>query len=149
MDKTPRNLWIDCLRGVSILSVLATHGLIPIATLLPFPEKYAISLVGNGYYGVAIFFVVSGFLITSNTLRRYGQLSAVDFGQFYAMRAARIMPLLLLFLAAMLALALLRIGGFIPPSWGLAFSGVYSALTFQYHLFYISVGNVGELQAWS
>jgi peptidoglycan/LPS O-acetylase OafA/YrhL len=42
------------------------------------PEQIISSLVWNGQRGVQIFFAVSGFLITSTTLRRWGMLKAVN-----------------------------------------------------------------------
>jgi hypothetical protein len=65
-----RNLLIDCLRGFSILIVVGTHG----------------ALTAQGYFGVSIFFVISGFLITRNTLKRYGDLSRTHIFKFYRMR---------------------------------------------------------------
>ena len=35
------------------------------------------ALFNNGYYAVKVFFVISGFLITTNILRRWGSLSLV------------------------------------------------------------------------
>lgn len=46
-----------------------------------------------------MFFVVSGYLITSNAVRRWGSLAHVHVGTFYGQRAARILPCLLLLLA--------------------------------------------------
>jgi peptidoglycan/LPS O-acetylase OafA/YrhL len=53
----------------------------------------------NGSYGVTLFFVVSGFVITRTVLRRHPDLRGVDLRAFYARRAGRILPLLLLVLA--------------------------------------------------
>jgi len=52
------------------------------------------TLFWNGYYGVRMFFVISGFLITSWSLKRWGRLSQLNLRQFYRMRFARIMPCL-------------------------------------------------------
>jgi peptidoglycan/LPS O-acetylase OafA/YrhL len=51
-------------------------------------------LFWNGYYGVRMFFVISGFLITTWSLKRWGSLSQLDRRQFYLMRFARIVPCL-------------------------------------------------------
>jgi len=53
----------------------------------------------NGNYGVTMFFVVSGYLITSNTERRWAGLANVSARAFYTLRVARILPCLLLLLA--------------------------------------------------
>ena len=106
-----RDYRIDLLRGLSILSVLLLHfhfayNLIksPIGRVLP--EPYLVNLVRNGNYGVTVFFVISGYLITSTSLRRFGSFSGVSARVFYAFRFARIFPCLLLVLAIITALAM-------------------------------------------
>jgi hypothetical protein len=54
------------------------------------PEQLVDSLVRNGQCGVQIFFAVSGFLITSTALRRWGSLFRVSIRDFYLLRFARI-----------------------------------------------------------
>ena len=78
---------IDGLRAVAVLSVLCFHA---------FPEW-----LPGGFTGVDIFFVISGFLITTIILRNVstGQFSYRD---FYARRIKRIFPALVLVLAATL-----------------------------------------------
>lgn len=68
------------------------------------PDQLLHSLVRSGQFGVQMFFAVSGFLITSTTLRRWGSLSKVNPGDFYLLRIARIAPLLLLLLAVLSAI---------------------------------------------
>jgi peptidoglycan/LPS O-acetylase OafA/YrhL len=102
----------------------------------------------NGYYGVVIFFTISGFLIMGNTLRRYGEPAAVDFREFYLMRAARILPPLLLFTAVALALGYLSIKPFRVPDTALLNSAAFAALTFQYNSYYLTVANVPGMIHW-
>ncbi|WP_445288928.1 acyltransferase family protein [Variovorax atrisoli] len=79
---------IDGLRAIAVGSVLAYHA---------FP-----SLLPGGFIGVDIFFVISGFLITTILLQ---SLAAGDFSyrDFYARRIRRIFPALVLVLLATLA----------------------------------------------
>ncbi|MDN7352927.1 acyltransferase family protein [Acetobacter senegalensis] len=106
-----RNRRIDLLRGVAILLVLFHHFCIAyplnhssLAMLLT-PEGVR-AVARNGNYGVTLFFVISGFLITGNALARSGSLAALDARSFYAFRIARIVPCLLLLLCVVNALAL-------------------------------------------
>lgn len=80
------------------------------------PEQLVSSLVWNGQPGVQIFFVVSGFLITATTLRRWGAFSQVSLRGFYLMRFARIVPLLLLPLSVLSILHLAQVKYFVVSS---------------------------------
>src|ERR1700691_5023773 len=100
---------IDLLRGLAIFFVLMNHvNMQLLGTKVPYtkglPAQLVYSLVWNGQFGVQIFFAVSGFLITSTTLRRWGSLSQVNAPDFYKLRFARIAPLLVLLLAILSAL---------------------------------------------
>ena len=48
----------------------------------------------GGYLGVDVFFVVSGFLITTLLVREASQHGRVDFGRFWVRRARRLLPAL-------------------------------------------------------
>jgi peptidoglycan/LPS O-acetylase OafA/YrhL len=141
-----RNLWIDCLRGFSILVVLASHGAL---AALPANLSAVTTVFAKGYFGVAIFFAISGFLITRNTLKRYGELGRIQIGQFYIMRIARIGPCLLLFLMTMTLLFWFGVDGFVPADHGLVASGFFNAIIFKYNNFYLTAGNVSGMFAWS
>jgi peptidoglycan/LPS O-acetylase OafA/YrhL len=74
-----RNQKIDFLRGIAILSVLILHfnlsyHLIPNHLVNVFPLTLLNTFVYNGNYGVTMFFVISGFLITSASLARFQTL---------------------------------------------------------------------------
>ena len=111
MTAAVRNQLIDTLRGVAILLVMLHHFNIAyplqdttLAALLSWPLLHAIAR--NGNYGVTIFFVVSGFLITRNALARWGSLGRIALADFCLLRAARILPSLLLLVVMVDALAL-------------------------------------------
>jgi peptidoglycan/LPS O-acetylase OafA/YrhL len=81
---------LDGLRALSIVAVIWLHSWweTPYYTRLE-----AVPVLRQGFYGVQVFFVVSGFLITTLLLRemeRYGTISLRD---FYIRRALRIWPL--------------------------------------------------------
>lgn len=121
----PRNFTIDVLRGISICLVLLLHfhlsySLLDSPLALALPEGAIKALVRNGNYGVTMFFVISGYLITSTTMRRYGSLAGVDVPGFYAFRFARIVPCLVLALVLIVGLGLFGQPAFVnaaKPGW--------------------------------
>jgi peptidoglycan/LPS O-acetylase OafA/YrhL len=116
---------------------------------MPPLRSVAYDIFSKGYFGVSIFFVISGFLITRNALIRYGDLSNISIQQFYLMRAARIVPCLFLFLTSMTILFLLGLVDFVPTDSSLIRSGIINALVFRYNNFYLTEGNVHGMLAWS
>ncbi|HUQ11362.1 MAG TPA: acyltransferase [Steroidobacteraceae bacterium] len=109
-----RNAHIDFLRGVAILLVLLLHYALayrlanfPLAPLIGEQALRAVFL--NGNYGVTMFFVVSGYLITSMSLARWGEPARMNWRAFYVFRFARIMPCILLALAIIVSLGLLDV----------------------------------------
>ncbi|MBW3628217.1 MAG: acyltransferase [Gemmatimonadetes bacterium] len=80
---------LDGLRGIAILCVLAMH--FAIATPLTAGDRVVYALARNGWIGVDLFFVLSGFLITGILLDSRGKPGAVR--SFYARRVLRIFPL--------------------------------------------------------
>ena len=104
---------IDVLRGLCIVAVVLHH----INLRIHFRDSSLGQLIGpaanrvlfwNGYYGVRIFFVISGFLITAWSLKRWDSLRQIDRRQFYLMRFARIVPCLV---GLLLVLSLLDLSG--------------------------------------
>jgi peptidoglycan/LPS O-acetylase OafA/YrhL len=81
---------LDGLRGVSVLCVMGFHSF-----LLP----------GGGFLGVDIFFVLSGFLITNLLLAERAATGALNLRRFYVRRACRLVPGLLVAVAAFLLIS--------------------------------------------
>lgn len=79
---------IDGLRAVAVLAVVAFHA---------FP-----SLMRGGFIGVDVFFVISGYLISTIIFDNLDN-GAFSFSEFYARRIKRIFPALLIVLIACLA----------------------------------------------
>jgi peptidoglycan/LPS O-acetylase OafA/YrhL len=131
---------VDLLRGLAIFFVLMNHvNMQLLGAKVPYtkglPAQLAFSLVWNGQFGVQIFFAISGFLITSTTLRRWGSLSRVNVREFYQLRFARIAPLLLLLLAVLSCLHLANVSKFVvsAKTGGLG-RALLAALTFHINL---------------
>lgn len=108
-----RNLGIDLLRGLAILLVVLNHFSlrIPLQKTIPsyvVPYWLLQGITTNGYEAVFVFFVISGFLIAGNALRRWGALEQIDVRSFYTRRFARIAPCLI---ALVLTLCILHIFG--------------------------------------
>lgn len=75
---------LDGIRGISILLVLCLH-------LTP-------AWLPGGYFGVDIFFVLSGLLITSLLLQEWARRNSISLKDFYVRRALRLGPALATFL---------------------------------------------------
>lgn len=88
---------LDGLRAVAVLLVLVFH-------LHPAAAK-------GGWLGVDLFFVLSGFLITTLLVREYARRGKIDLRGFWSARARRLMPSLVTVLIAVLA-----VGAFWTPT---------------------------------
>ena len=127
---------IDVLRGLSILGVILLHiwirfQLAGFHIAAPIARSWRHLVFFNGGNGVTVFFAVSGFLITSTSLRRFGSLAAVRPGRFYRIRFARIGPPLLLVLAVLSVLHMLHLEDFTIHKAHASLPGaLLSALTF-------------------
>jgi len=128
---------VDILRGLAIFFVMMNHvnirlliAKVPYTARLP--QILVPSLVWNAQFGVQIFFAVSGFLITSTSLRRWGALSNISVRDFYRLRFARIAPLFLLLLCVLSILHFAQFKNFIvPPKFGGLGGALFAAITFH------------------
>ena len=77
---------IDGLRAIAVGAVIAYHAQITILGHQPFK---------GGFIGVDIFFVISGYLITSIILKELVTTGSFSFKHFYERRVRRILPALL------------------------------------------------------
>jgi peptidoglycan/LPS O-acetylase OafA/YrhL len=139
---TPARSWarldgVDILRGLAIFFVLMNHvNMRLLIAQVPYtqglPNQLVSSLVWNGQPGVQIFFAISGFLITSMSLRRWGSLARVSVRDFYLMRFARIVPLLIVLLAVLSILHFAHYGDYVvsTKTGGLS-RALLAALTFH------------------
>ena len=133
----PRLDGVDLIRGLSILAVILLHISIfahrenvDVGQGLPRWLHYL--LFWNGGNGVSAFFVVSGFLITLISIRRFGSLAQMRAGRFYRIRFARIAPPLLLLLGVLSAMHLAGVADFrINPQVASLPVALLSALTFN------------------
>jgi peptidoglycan/LPS O-acetylase OafA/YrhL len=128
---------VDILRGLAIFFVLMNHvNMRLVLAKIPYtqglPSQLVSSLVWNAQYGVQMFFAVSGFLITSTSIGRWGSLSRVSVRDFYALRFARIAPLLLVLLAILCTLHAAGLKNFVvSESTGGLGRALVAALTFH------------------
>jgi peptidoglycan/LPS O-acetylase OafA/YrhL len=79
---------IEGLRAVAILLVVLYH--------------VGVSTFTGGYVGVDVFFVISGFIITSHLVREVTATGELSIGRFYARRAMRLLPAATLVIASTL-----------------------------------------------
>ncbi|GAA6526635.1 acyltransferase [Intrasporangium sp. DVR] len=80
-----RNRDLDGVRGLAILLVVAAHSGLPVRW--------------GGLSGVTLFFVLSGYLITSLLIREWDRWGSLSLWRFWGRRALRLLPALVVFLA--------------------------------------------------
>ncbi|HLY42606.1 MAG TPA: acyltransferase [Terracidiphilus sp.] len=99
---------LDGLRAVSIAIVILSHtkSLLPAALVNSGLFRYSI---GGGLHGVQVFFVISGYLITTLLLREFDRTGDISLRRFYARRTLRIFPPFYIYLGVLAALWVARL----------------------------------------
>ncbi|MGJ7902843.1 acyltransferase family protein [Lysobacter sp. 1R34A] len=86
---------IDGLRAIAVIGVVLYHAGLP--------------MLDNGFVGVDIFFVISGYLITCLLLREWSERNRLNFLEFYARRVRRLLPALIVVCVAAVVAAVLYV----------------------------------------
>ncbi|WP_226624741.1 acyltransferase family protein [Alloyangia pacifica] len=120
---------IDGLRAFAVIPVVAFHA--------------SHSSVPGGFLGVDVFFVISGFLITSLLISDL-EAKTYSIADFYERRARRILPALFFVVACTIPAALI----FLPPSDLKTFGmSVAATMTFLSNIFFLKEVNYFETHA--
>jgi peptidoglycan/LPS O-acetylase OafA/YrhL len=109
---------VDGLRGIAVLSVVLYHAGVP--------------HLGGGYVGVDIFFVISGYLISSQIYRDLTQ-GTFNLRSFYERRAKRILPVLLTVVSVFTCLGSML---FAPRELEVLSAQIISAMTSTSNIFF-------------
>ena len=104
---------LDGLRGFAVILVMIFH------TFLPYTS--------GGFIGVDIFFVLSGFLITTLLVKEYESKQTINLKNFYIRRVLRLMPALVIFVASFYVYSQFFMG---PEDKASALSASLSALLY-------------------
>ena len=109
IELVPKNHWIQILRAISVLMVIGYHFELPIP---------------NGFIGVDIFFVISGYVITQSLMRGAENSWSARLQLFYTKRIARLFPaFLVVFIFTVIASIL-----FLSPNVGVQQNAIKSSL---------------------
>src|SRR6056300_776567 len=116
---------IDGLRAIAVGAVILNHAPITILGNQPFK---------GGFIGVDIFFVISGYLITSIILKELVTTGSFSFKHFYERRIRRILPALLFVMLVSLPFAWMYLlpSSFIDFSKSIIYSLIFSS-NFYFH----------------
>jgi peptidoglycan/LPS O-acetylase OafA/YrhL len=124
---------LDGLRGAAVVAVLVFH-------------TWAAALPG-GYIGVDLFFVLSGYLITSLLLRERALTGSISLARFFGRRALRLLPPLMPVLAACTLYAVLLPGA---PLAEATLKGVWATIGYASSWLYAYGVGLGWLShSWS
>ena len=83
---------LDGVRALAVTSVALYHA--------------GVGFAGGGFLGVDIFFVLSGYLITTLLVREFVATGSISVGSFWSRRAIRLLPALLVMVTVVLGVTL-------------------------------------------
>lgn len=113
---------IDGLRAIAVAGVVLYHlepGLLP-----------------GGFAGVDVFFVISGYLITSLLLAEWRNSGRIDLADFYARRIRRLMPALWLVITSVMLASVFLLGHLGEP-FHRTLDGVKASLLFLANVYFL------------
>jgi len=139
-DKTRNIPSLDGMRAISILLVIIAHSAQNFSRWIKIPLG---SYLLFAHTGVSVFFVISGFLITSLLLKELHATGTIGLKRFYLRRAFRIFPPFYFYLGIIFVLALA--GVFRTPLLAFFFAAIYTSN------YYLGPGGdfVGLQHIWS
>lgn len=114
-----KRLDIQGMRAVAVVLVVLFHAEIP--------------GFGGGYVGVDVFFVISGFLISTHLLEALRNRGRIGFGAFYARRARRLLPAAFVVILATVLAARLLVS---PIQFGLVVKDAIAATFYMPNLWF-------------
>jgi len=117
---------LNGLRAISVLMVMLHHLAVKKDLFIPFADnkclKPFIDFITDGQLGVNVFFVISGFLITSLLLEEENVTGSIEIGNFYKRRFLRILPAYYFLLGIYFLMHILHFYNITLASWITSFT---------------------------
>jgi peptidoglycan/LPS O-acetylase OafA/YrhL len=127
---------LDFLKGISIILIVLTHIDVTMQLVDLYREPLGFNywlkvLYRSGYEGLRVFFVISGFIITYTTLKRWKSLDKINVRKFFRYRFARVAPALLFIVIVLSLLHSFKIQGHVLPDELSFFRTLFAIFTFH------------------